>query len=255
MTILRASILGAALVLGSAGVQAADLNYGGGSIKDGYVPQMAAPSYSIYARIDGGYGRFDDPVMVENGIYDLTDTSIDNTWSIGGGIGMYFGRNFRGDITVDHLFATEVQGNLRDHAATLEGVRKFEMSNTVALANIYYDFDRGGRFSPYIGVGLGFTKNKTKDGVVIDPCGVCVGVVEGDSNTHVAGALMAGFTMQLRDRLSLDAGYRFLYLGETATGPVRFANGGAGAPAVSEDPTVEDIHVHQLRVGLRWDIR
>lgn len=256
MTTFRATVLlGAALVLGSAGVQAADLNYGGGSIKDGYVPQMTAPTYHLYGRIDGGYALFDDPIMVENGIYDLTDTSIDSTWSIGGGVGMYLSKNVRADITVDHLFETDAQGNLRDHAATLEGVRKFGMSSTVALANVYYDFDAGNRFSPYIGVGLGFTHNRTKAGTVVDPCGVCVAEIEGDSNYHVAGALMAGFTMQLRDRLAVDAGYRFLYLGETATGPVRFSNAGAGAPAVSEDPTVEDIHVHQFRVGLRYNIR
>ena len=68
------------------------------------------------------------------------------------------------------------------------------------------------------------------------------------------------FQIKLRDRLSFDAGYRFLYLGEAQTGPVNatytapVAGGHAGAGTVSQDPLVEDIHAHQFRLGLRYDI-
>ncbi|PPD26495.1 MAG: porin [Hyphomicrobium sp.] len=276
MTSVRGTLLvSAALLFGSmVGAEAADINYGG-SIKDGgYAAPIVAPEPRLYFRVDGGYAFHDDPVMVENGIYDLTDTSIDDTWTVGGGIGIYFSRNVRADITVDHRFEADTQGNLRDHAATLEGVRAFGLSSTVALANVYYDFDTRSRFTPYVGVGLGFVRHSTKTGTVLNPCGGCTGVVEGDSSTHVAGALMAGVSVNLtggrghnvssavnsgphhgqtasRDLL-LDIGYRFLYLGETATGPVRFTLPG---PAVSEDPTVESIHAHEFRVGLRYNVR
>ena len=53
--------------------------------------------------------------------------------------------------------------------------------------------------------------------------------------------------------LYLDVGYRFLYLGETATGPVSLTN--TSGTIVSRDPTVEDIHAHEFRVGLRYDLR
>jgi opacity protein-like surface antigen len=249
-------LAGTALLLGSiAGAQAADLNYGG-SIKDGgYAAPMMAPEPRLYFRVDGGYAFHDDPVMVEAGIYDLTETSIDDTWTIGGGVGMYFSRNVRADITVDHRFSADAQGNLADHAATLEGVRRFGMSSTVALANVYYDFDTRSGFTPYLGVGLGFVRHSTKSGTVEDPCGACSGIIDGASSTHVAAALMAGFSVALRDRLALDAGYRFLYLGETATGPVRFTGTAPGDPAVSDDPTVESIHAHEFRVGLRYNVR
>lgn len=256
MTSIRGTLLlGAALMLGGvAGAEAADLNYGG-SIKDGgYMAPMTAPEPRLYFRVDGGYAFHDDPTMVENGIYDLTETSIGNAWTVGGGVGMYFSRNVRADITVDHRFNADVEGNLADHAATLEGVRRFGLSSTVALANVYYDFDTRSRFTPYVGVGLGFVHHKTKDGTVDNPCGGCTGIVEGDSSTHVAAALMAGFSVALRDRLMLDAGYRFLYLGETATGPVTF-NCGACTQTVSEDPTVESIHAHEFRVGLRYNVQ
>jgi opacity protein-like surface antigen len=264
MAFTRATLLlGAALVLGSAqGALAADLGSYGGSMKDGpMMAPMEAPRPSVYFRIDGGYGSFDDPTMTESDIYHLSETSIDSAWSFGGGVGMYFGNGFRGDLTVDRRFEADATGSLLDQYADLPGRREFGIKSTVALANMYYDFDAGGRFSPYVGVGLGFTRNETSAGTVTDPCGCLTGTIDGDSETHVAGAAMAGFTMKLRDRLSLDAGYRFLYLGEAATGPVTATytaavNGGHGAVGVvSQDPNVEDIHAHEFRFGLRYDIR
>ena len=275
MSTIRGTLfLGAALVLGSvAGAAAADLNYGGGMKDGGYAAPTMAPEPRLYFRVDGGYAYHDDPVMVEDGIYDLTQTSIDDTWTIGGGVGMYFSRNVRADITVDHRFEAEAQGNLADHLATLDGVRRFGMSSTVALANIYYDFDTRTRFTPYIGVGLGFVRHSLKQGTVEDPCGGCTGTIDSNSSMHVAGALMAGFSVNLlggREQyvgstkdggmisapsgrnLLLDVGYRFLYLGETETGAVRFT----GTPdVVSKDPTVESIHAHEFRVGLRYNVR
>ena len=260
MAFKRAHILlGAALVLGSAqGASAADLY--GGSLKDGpMAAPMAASSPSWYVRVDGSYAKFDRPAITEDGIYDLTETSIDNTWGVGGGIGVYFGRGFRGDITVDHNFESDVSATLGDINSPLPGVRKFSLESTVALANLYYDFDMGNRFTPYVGVGLGVTKNKTGAGTVTDLCGCLSGTIDGGEETHAAGALMAGFTVKLRERLSFDAGYRFLYLGEVATGPVKAtftaAHGANGVGStVSLDPTVDELEAHEFRLGLRYDI-
>lgn len=250
--IIRSSILaGTAVLLGLAGgAEAADLaNYDGGSMKDGYAPMHAA-SPSWYLRLDGAYASFDDPVMVEDGIATLANTSIDNSWSIGGGVGMYFSKSVRGDVTYEHMFEADAQGDNLDPVIQ-NGHREFGIKSDVFLANLYYDFDMGHRFSPYIGVGLGFTRNTTTDGTVPD-CGCAgPGTIESDEKWSVAAALMGGFTLALRDRLSLDAGYRFLYLGDAATGPIL----DSGGVVVVNDPIVEDIHAHEVRVGLRWDIR
>lgn len=271
-SIRNALMLGVALFLGSAaGVQAADL-YGGGSIKDtGYLP-APAPAPSMYFRLDGGYTRFDKPGMVEDGYYDFTNTHLDNTYSLGGGVGMYFTRNIRGDITYTHLFNADAGGHLQDCCAPMPGVRDFKFKSDVVLANLYYDFNAGGRFSPYIGAGLGYAWNKTSAGTITpDPC-ACTGpgTMDAGSSGHVAAALMAGMTWKLTGRptpvgstkdgvvmadsgrgLYLDAGYRFLYLGKVSTGPDRDALG----VVVGRDPVVEDIHAHEFRVGLRYDFR
>lgn len=270
MTISRTTcLIGAALFLASpAPAGAADL-YGGGSVKDqAYeAPLPVGPSW--YVRVDGSYGAHDDPDMTEAGIYDLVDTSIDGTWSIGGGIGRYFTPTIRGDVTYDHRFEADASGTLLDHYADLNGVRTFGIESDVVLFNLYYDFNRSGRINPYLGVGLGVTHNKTTNGTAESFCG-CTGTIEEGSDTSVAGALMAGFTAKLRGGhtevggsskdgpmvvdsgrgLYLDVGYRFLYLGDVETGVIT-TNG----VDIAEDPTVDDIHAHEIRVGLRYDFR
>ena len=263
--------MGLAFVVCTPGLaHAADLYNGGGSIKDSYAPPAASPS--IYVRIDGGYAVHDDPIMVEDGIYDLVNTDFQGAWTLGGGIGRYFSNTIRGDVTYDHRFEADVSGDLANYAATLPGTRKFGLESDVVLVNAYYDFNRMGRISPYAGVGLGLVHHSTSAGTVSNECG-CVGTIAEGSSTHVAGALMAGFSAKLRGGeqtmqggikdapvmvdnghgLYLDVGYRFLYLGETATGDVTM-NDNAGTH-VSRDPTVEDIHAHEFRVGLRYDLR
>lgn len=246
------TIVGLAAAMACAGAlsaSAADLY--GGSMKDvPYYAPMESPRPSLYLRLDGGYSAFDEPTIVEEHLYDLSDAAIDNAWSFGGGVGFYLSRGWRADLTVDRRFEAGTEGLLTQ--GPLPGSREFGLKSTVALANLYYDFDFGSRFTPYLGVGLGFTHNEATAGSVIDDTGAVTATIDGSSSTNVAGAAMAGVSMKLRDRLSLDAGYRFLYLGDAATGAVTEI--ATGAP-VSGDPTVEDIHAHEFRFGLRYDIR
>ncbi|MFN3867758.1 MAG: outer membrane protein [Hyphomicrobiaceae bacterium] len=262
----------AVLTLGAASAGAADLY--GGSVKDGYVPmEVHSSGPSWYVRVDGSYSHYDDPIMVEDHIYDLVDTSLSSAWGVGGGVGVYLSHGFRADLTYEHRFESDATGTLLNHAADLNGVREFGLKSRLLLANVYYDFNQGGRFSPYIGVGLGYVRHETTAGTVTGLCG-CDGTIDGEKAGSVAGAVMAGVTVNLTgDRgrevhggstkdgvvfaasnraLLLDVGYRYLYLGEATTGPVR-ANL-PGGPVVSDDPTVENIHAHELRVGLRYNL-
>lgn len=259
----------AALLAGSVlGAQAADLyGRGGGSIKDGYVPMHTPSPSAWYIRGDIGWAQHDDPKMIEVGRWDLFGTKIEETWTIGGGVGYKFSRNVRGDLTYDHRFEADAQGRIGNDGLFgggmpfPGGVRKFGLRSDVILANVYYDADFGGRFTPYIGIGIGTTHNTTTRGTVVDACD-CSGTatIAGKSNWSVAGALMSGFSMNLGHgphgpgRWNLDAGYRLLYLGDAHTGVITGATR-AGAPQSSGDPHVQDIWAHELRVGLRMDIR
>lgn len=256
MSILRATmLLGAALLAGSvATASAADLHRG--SIKDTYVPSshVAAGPMSWYVRLDGSYTRFDDPSLTESGRFDMFNASIDNSWGIGGGIGHYFSRTVRADVTWDHRFEADVKGTAGPAAGIVpNGTRSFGLKSDVVLANVYYDVDRGGRINPYVGLGIGFAHNTTTAGSINDPCGGgCSGSIASDSQWSVAGALMSGVTFAVRDRMHIDAGYRYLYIGDAQTGVVTGTCPGVCAPGNIE---LKDQWSHEFRLGLRYDIR
>jgi opacity protein-like surface antigen len=81
-------------------------------------------------------------------------------------------------------------------------------------------------------------------------CGCTYTYTSGDE-WDLAAAVMTGFSVKLHDRLALDAGYRYLYLGAAKTGAVYNASG------VYQNSGIEasDLSAHEFRVGLRWDIR
>jgi opacity protein-like surface antigen len=197
-------------------------------------------------------------VLTESGGYtqDLTDTKISRQWSLGGGIGAYFGHAARFDATYERRFKADVSGTfLFDHGganqASVRGTN--QLDSAVLLANFYYDFNRGSRFNPYLGVGLGAVHHNVGAGTFSSSSGV-TGTIDGNSSWHAAGALMAGLDLKLRDRLHLDAGYRFLYLGHTSTGATKVTINRVVMP-IAQDPTIEQIHAHEFRVGLRYDIQ
>ncbi len=252
---------GASLLATTVAAQSADL-YGvhgaRGSIKDDYVHAAPRGCPTWYARIDGGYTTYDRPSMSQVGIDDLVRQSITDTGNIGGGIGYYFACNIRGDITVDHRFESDVKGTNANNFAPNYGPMKWGYSSTAILANMYYDFNAGARFTPYIGFGLGAVNNHFARGRGVVAAGasdaLAVGnpvTVGGSDSWHVAAAAMTGFVFSVTDRLKLDTGYRFLYLGAAKTGQTtETVNGGTGGVI-----HVDSLHAHEFRVGLRYDIR
>ena len=255
MTFIRATVLGAALLVGGvASGEAADLYGGrGGSIKDGYAPVQSYSPMGFYLRGDATYSWNDVGGLFEPPVGELSQVGAGNNWMFGVGVGYHFTKNVRADITYDWGRSHNLHGSELNPNATFPGERSFGVRSDVLLANLYYDFDGGRHFSPYIGVGLGVSRNTTSGSTIVS-CGCTVASFEGASTWSTAAALMAGFTVQLRDRLSLDAGYRFLYTGDAHTGDI-VGTGGVGGNPSSADPHVRDLWSHQLRVGLRYDIR
>ena len=262
-------VASAALLAGTVASQAADLygSHGGrGSIKDdqGY---MAAPRGcpTWYARVDGGYSTYDRPGLNQVGIDEHVWARVKDGGNIGGGIGRYFNCNIRGDLTVDHRFKSDMQGFNPNPFATNYGWNKWGYESTALMANAYYDFNTGSRFTPYIGFGLGAVHNQFSrgKGVVGDGAQEVVGglvvasgaigtptTVAANSTWQAAGAFMTGFVFNVSDRLKLDTGYRFMYLGAGKTGQTANAFGGTGGPI-----HIDNLHAHELRVGLRIDVR
>lgn len=228
-----------------------------GSVKD--APMQTSRSW--YIRGDFGWAwQNADSLTVE--APTVVSSKVDDTWTIGGGVGRYFARGFRGDVTYEWRGNTDFSATTTKDCCGISHT-SFNMRSQAVLANLYYDFRRGERFNPYIGVGIGAARNETSGGEYVPNC-LCA-PYEGKTQWNFAWALMAGVSMQLdggrtymggiKDsvsytepgRLHLDIGYRYLNLGEVATGPNSFN--------YLPGPKTDSLDAHELRVGLRYDLR
>jgi opacity protein-like surface antigen len=247
----RSIVAGAVLLVASTAAASADY-YGG--MKETTVSNFQPASW--YIRGDYSYAWQDANELNGANPPPFGSVSVGNTWGLGGGIGHYFGRGVRGDVTYEWRDNASVHGG----GAT---VTDFNFRSQVLLANLYYDFRPYERFNPYVGVGVGAANHSTSGGTNTG-CGGC-GPYDGGNNWSAAGAFMVGFSVRLdhggyasasiKDepvaqpgRLHLDVGYRLLYLGDVHAGDIIAAPGTPG-------PRLDDVMAQEIRVGLRWDIR
>jgi opacity protein-like surface antigen len=250
----RSAVAAAALLLASAaGAGAADLYEGG--MKG--MPVVYSQPASWYLRGDYSYAWMDSGDL-SRAIVPFETTTIGDSWGLGGGIGHYFGRGLRGDVTLEWRGSTDVKGTGPGTVNT-----QFDLKSSLLLFNLYYDFRPFERFTPYVGIGLGAAHHRSGGGTIVACTGVCASYGD-DTNWSAAGALMAGVSFRVDrggyhggmkgggvepGRLHFDVGYRYLYLGDAHTGNL------IGTTFTTPGVRLEDISAHEIRVGLRWDIR
>lgn len=253
-------VLSAALLFGGAiSASAADLGEPDLNTAPAMAPMPQQFTWKWYLRADGGYTWYPTPSMSFSD-FDNHYTKSEGAWSVGGGIGQYYAWGFRGDITVDHMFDATNESNFDF------GSSRLDFNSTVVLANLYYEFNRGGRFVPYLGGGIGYAHNETNSGTVVSGGGVSS--YGGRSTDNFAAAAMAGISWRLwggrtmyvsspKDGESvevntghavyLDFGYRFLYLGDAKTALF-------DADGVTASEKLKEITAHQFRIGVRYDL-
>lgn len=132
----------------------------------------------------------------------------------------------------------------------------FTYSNSTGLLNVYADLPVMERFTPYLGVGLGYVRHQLKGRNFsrTTTCEVnCGGITDSSASTTAGGidytlatALMAGFSFTVWDNTKLDIGYRWLHLAGTT-----FAGRSA---SVTENLKLPDQNIHEIRAGVRFDI-
>ena len=223
---------------------AADLY--GGSIKDAPVA-MASPHH-CYFRGDLGYSWSRDPSVkfTQTGaagfITDsVTNTSLDNTWIGGLGVGCGSGvRGIRGELMFDWHGDRDLRGTL---AAPLGGTLSSSVRSYTLMFNGYYDLGRFDRWTPYIGAGVGVAHNDL-DSVTFT---ALPNTLLGGDRWSLAWSLMAGVGVQVTDRITLDIGYRYIDMGKVNSSTVDNTGFAANAPV-----RVDDLTAHEFKVGLRF---
>jgi opacity protein-like surface antigen len=204
-----------------------------------------------YLRGDIGYvdyARVRDVPFGPAGTAGLDEERLDNTFSLGGGIGYQLTSWLRADATIDHRFGSGFTGTRPNPTYGVGMFRdRAELESTTFLVNGYVDFGYWSGITPYVGAGIGVSANRLTN-VVRE---TYVGDVLQDSvqvarftGTQLAWALMAGVAVDVGSGFTLDLGYRYINLGEART---RLEDTQPGI-------RTKDIEAHEFRLGARYVI-
>lgn len=250
----------------------------GGSIKDGNAAAVPVPAPNpipdyygnYYLRLDAAYSWADaDRFDTGNDLYNQNrrrDDGLSESGRFGFGVGMYMTKWLRTDVTFDTR--EEATGYVRDVVTYTSGAGdditdtltdSIRYRNYTGLANLYVDLPFTPKFTPYIGGGVGLVVHSMSRSLnqtvsCVPNLGTCAGYpidnAVGDKNYQyaLAGALMGGFAYQLSDSIKADVGYRWLHLDGAS-----FSHW-VGEQMAFQTVKIPSQNIHEMRIGLRWDI-
>ncbi|HEV7255401.1 MAG TPA: outer membrane protein [Mesorhizobium sp.] len=231
-----------------------EVSYGGWYIRgdlDYHKTKFKDAKYWTYFHDDNGTPDFDadDRVIAEkNG---KLEGEIDEAFSAGLGIGYQVSKHLRTDVTLDHFFEADFEGSTDgfcydedlDDFVACSSEDRTSMSAWLLLANAYVELGTYGKFTPYVGAGVGGAHIKWDKLVNTIPGGEFEH--KGEKEWRFAWALMAGTSYCLTKNLNLDVGYRF----SKVEGGKMFGYDSVSSSGPGED---DGFHVHEARAGLRY---
>ncbi len=161
------------------------------------------------------------------------------TGGLGLGAGLRWSRWLRTDLTLD--YALPAQEKASQLCAACGGARlgaSADIDSLALLANAYVDLPSLGRFTPWVGGGIGIAHLGLSSGTVT-LSGATVAPIADAQAWNLAWQGSAGVAMKLSTAVSLDAGYRYLGLGSLSAGGL--------VPGEARD-----IARQEVRIGLRY---
>lgn len=185
----------------------------------------------------------------------LDKGGFDSGVLFGGGVGYQFNEWLRMDLTGEYRGRTHFTA--LDHATWLgegdanEWTNEYEAkkSEWLVLANAYLDLGSWKGLTPYVGAGIGASRNTISHFRDINMEEGGVWYAPSASKWNLAWALHAGLGFEVTDQLTLDLAYRYVDLGDARTGTNLHAWDSDTRPAVH----FKGLTSHDVMLGLRWN--
>ncbi len=196
-----------------------------------------------YLRGDLGYVVNTDPDIYGGGGPLFNETAQD-TWMAGIGFGYKVNDYFRTDLTLDYRDRFDIKATNPCPGPCTNLKHSTSLSAWTLMANGYIDLGTWQGFTPYIGGGIGAAYLMTSKHTVGSK-GTARFTYDGADRWSLAASAMAGASYQLTDNLLLDAGYRYLWLGDAESGRERTG-------AIPGTVKYKDLQAHEIRIGLRY---
>jgi opacity protein-like surface antigen len=172
---------------------------------------------------------------------------FDSGMLFGLGAGYAFNDWFRVDVTGEYRGRTAFRGfdvypgGANDYYGT--------KSEWLFLANAYIDLGTWWCITPFVGAGIGFSRN-TMDNfrdVNVPNQGIAYGT--STTQTELAWALHAGLAYKVTKNFTAELAYRYTHLGDFKSGDITTYN---GINAVYNPMYFNNVYSHDIKLGLRW---
>ncbi len=173
---------------------------------------------------------------------------FDSGWTFGIGVGYQFNHWLRADVTGEYRGKTAFHA--LDRVLSVPQTNEYTASKSewLALANVYADLGTWWNLTPFVGAGVGFSRNTIHHFRDINVPQNGVAFAETASKWNVAWALHAGLAYKVNPNLTFEFAYRYVSLGDAKTGPLTNYLG----VTINEPMHFKNITSHDLRLGLRW---
>ena len=220
------------------------------------VPSIAF-SGDYYITAKGGFSDTDDVGTVtsqEPGLlltYEDKDLGSGNTFGLS--IGKHIAGNFRLELEVlkRNGYTFNAIPNASDNVFTTG-----DIESSSVFVNALYDFNAfaldNKTITPYIGVGVGISRNKS-DRFVSYMDNEAVHIDETNSTNELAYKFSAGMVVSLTESMFLDVGYQYVKLGDFESGNYYTDLDNNATENYTTPLSGGEIDAHELIVGLRFN--
>ena len=178
--------------------------------------------------------------------------------AFGFSVGKYLTDSFR--LELEATKRTGYEFDARDTSVVLPGggihSEKAKIQTEAVFINGFYDFQpftmSNTAITPYLGGGVGISRNKMRTIVQYSPAPIANGVTtDGDTINQFAYKLSAGTLVSITEQLSLDVNYQYVNLGAFKGGTERINDDGTTV-RYQRGLNGGEIKTQELMMGLQY---
>ncbi len=200
---------------------------------------------------------YNDPGVSVQPVHYEFDSGV----TFGIGIGYQYNSWLRFDVTGEYRGKTSFNGleivrltngttfPNGNSAATDE--YRGNKSEWLGLVNAYADLGTFWCITPFVGAGIGYSRNEIRGFTDINTPNGSVAFGQKATRTNVAYALHAGLAYKVNNNFTIELAYRYLNLGDGITGDLQTFD---GTNLRFNPTTFKEITSNDLRLGLRWNL-
>jgi len=199
---------------------------------------------------DYAVDSIDTPVF-DTATFTIFDTGFEASGFAGLGLGYEFNKWLRFDVTseyrnrstfhaLDAYEGDDGSFGTDQYTATLK--------SWVSLANFYWDIGCWQGITPYVGGGVGYSKNWIGDYTDVNVPNLGVAFANTNAEGSFAWAVHAGLAYDVTERFTIDLAYRYLDIGDAQSGTIHAYDNSSVAPGLEFD----NIHSHDIMLAARY---